>query len=208
MPDGTPANLIPETHSKCGAFLDASTGQNAGSVQIKLVDDVGLPIAGTTVAFAAVPRTAATFQNVSARTDNYGIATAEVIFGSAPGNLTINATAGRLSLQTPFSGFVRQPPTVTDGGVAGAGNSDSGKPVAVGSLIAINGSGISSFSDSTPFERLPLALDFVMASFDVPSANPPISVPAATWSRSARARSSRRCHGSCTDKLPPSSRLR
>jgi uncharacterized protein (TIGR03437 family) len=41
----------------------------------------------------------------------------------------------------------------------------------------INGSSLSDVSDQTSNTRLPIALDFVAASFDVPSANPPISAP-------------------------------
>jgi uncharacterized protein (TIGR03437 family) len=124
-----------------------------------------------------VPRTGATLQNVSARTDNNGIASAEVVFGATAGTLNISGAVGRVALQTPFSANMRQPPVIDAGGVAGAGNSDSAKPVAPGSFIAITGSGFSRFSDQTPFARLPIALDFVTASFDVPGANPPISVP-------------------------------
>jgi uncharacterized protein (TIGR03437 family) len=84
---------------------------------------------------------------------------------------------GKVALQTPFTGFMRQAPAINDGGVAGVGNSDSTLPVAPGSLIMITGSSLSEVSDETPYDRLPIGLDFVISSFDVPSANPPISVP-------------------------------
>jgi uncharacterized protein (TIGR03437 family) len=177
VPDGTVSNIISEVSPKCGASLDNSVGKDAGSVMLKVVDDVGLPVSGQSVTFALVPRTGGTLQNVSARTDTYGIATAEVIFGSSAGTLTINAAVGRQALQNGLTGNMRQPPAINGGGAAGAGNSDTTKPVAPGSLIAITGSGFSTFSDETPYVRLPIALDLVMASFDVPSANPPISVP-------------------------------
>ena len=178
VPDATLADIIAATNSKCGSFMDNTVGKDAGNVQIKVTDDVGLPVAGAAVTFAVVPRTGATLQNVSARTDNYGIASAEVIFGPAAGTININAAVGRASLQNPFTATIRQAPTVDAGGVTGAGNSDSSKPVAPGSYILIKGQGFSGFSDQTPYARLPIALDSVLASFDVPGANPPISVPA------------------------------
>jgi uncharacterized protein (TIGR03437 family) len=52
---------------------------------------------------------------------------------------------------------------------------EPGKPVAPGSYISIFGSALSASADSTPSARLPLALDSVLVSFDVPSAN--LSVP-------------------------------
>jgi uncharacterized protein (TIGR03437 family) len=177
VPDGTLANIISESSSKCGASLDNSVGKDAGTVMMKVIDDVGLPVPNAAVTFAAVPRTGATLQNVSARTDNYGIATAEVVFGSTAGLLTINAAVGRTALQNGFSANIRQPASINAGGVSGAGNSDPTKPVAPGSFIAINGAGFSDFVDQAPYPRLPIALDFLTVSFDVPSANPPISVP-------------------------------
>jgi hypothetical protein len=36
--DGILANIIPASNIKCGAFMDGLTGQNVGSVQIRVVD--------------------------------------------------------------------------------------------------------------------------------------------------------------------------
>jgi uncharacterized protein (TIGR03437 family) len=180
VPDNVPVDAISEAAPKCGSFgtfFDNSPGKDAGSIQIKVVDDVGMPVANTAVTFTVTPRTAATLQNVSARTDNYGIASAEVIFGSTPGDFVITSAVGRATLQNQFNATIRQLPVINAGGVTGAGNIDSGTPVAAGSLIAINGSNLAGFEDQTSFARLPIALDLALVSFDVPSANPPISVP-------------------------------
>jgi uncharacterized protein (TIGR03437 family) len=169
--------MIPTSNLKCGAFLDGVTGQKLGSVQIRVVDAAGLPVPNATVAFAATPRTAVTLENVSTRTDNYGFASADVI-GQSTGRFSINAAVGRAALQNPFQGFIRDQPVIqANGGVVGAGNSDAAKPVAVGSVIRISGTALSVVTDQALTASLPMALDFVTVSFDVPGANPPVSVP-------------------------------
>jgi uncharacterized protein (TIGR03437 family) len=52
---------------------------------------------------------------------------------------------------------------------------DAGTPVAPGSYIAIYGSGLSDVTDVNTYSTLPMSLDGVTVSFDVPSAK--ISVP-------------------------------
>src|SRR5260370_39932284 len=66
-------------------------------------------------------------------------------------------------------------PTIADNGIVNGASFEAGKPVAPGSYISIFGSNLSDFSDSAPTPILPLAIDFAMVSFDVPSAN--ISAP-------------------------------
>ena len=56
-----------------------------------------------------------------------------------------------------------------------AASAAAGTPVAPGSYISIFGSNLSDFTDSTGSANLPLAIDLVNVSFDVPSAG--ISVP-------------------------------
>src|SRR5262249_22417234 len=133
VPDATPFNIVAESSPKCGSFLDSSAGKNAGRVQIKVTDDTGLPVSGSAVTFTVVPRKAATLQNVSARTDNYGIASAEVILGSTAGDININAAVGRAALQNPFRATIRQPPAISAGQVTALGNADSSKGMPVGS---------------------------------------------------------------------------
>ena len=174
--DGIFANIVPNSVPRCGPFLAGATGQDIGRVQIKVIDVAGLPVPNAAVGFAASPRTVVTLQNVSARTDNYGIATAEVI-GQASGQFSINASVGRVTLQNPIGGLVVDPPAIANGGVIGAGNSDAAKPVAPGSAVRINGTALSLFTDQVLTATLPMALDFVNVSFDVPGATPPISLP-------------------------------
>ena len=104
-------------------------------------------------------------------TNSYGIAEAEVALGLTPGTYTTTATAGNLS--HVFTASARIAPFVTT--VANAGTADPGTPVAPGSFIAIFGSALSDVSTSSNTPQLPLAMNQVLVSFDVPSAG--ISVP-------------------------------
>jgi uncharacterized protein (TIGR03437 family) len=173
-----PGNLLPEFLSKCGPYLDGMVGQDMGAFQFKLLDDVGLPIANQSVSFSVNPRNAATLQNASARTDSFGIAKVEVIAGSSPTQMTIAYNVLNSPFQFPQqSAFViRAKPTITTGGVTGAGNSAPPSPVAPGSIIVINGTGLSDVTDQASTPTLPLNLDLTTVSFDVPNAG--ISVPA------------------------------
>jgi uncharacterized protein (TIGR03437 family) len=175
-----PGNLLPEFLSKCGPYLDGMVGQDMGAFQFKLLDDVGLPIANQSVSFSVNPRNAATLQNASARTDSFGIAKVEVIAGSAPAQMAIvyNISGNTSPFQFPQqSAFViRAKPTITTGGITGAGNSAASSPVAPGSIIVINGTALSDVTDQASTPTLPLNLDLTTVSFDVPNAG--ISVPA------------------------------
>jgi minor extracellular serine protease Vpr len=83
-------------------------------------------------------------------------------------------TAGGQRLTS--SGFGRVQPAISTGGVVNDANFQS--PVAPGSYVAIFGTGLSDpgFVDSTTTATLPLEIDGVTVSFDVPAAK--ISVPA------------------------------
>jgi uncharacterized protein (TIGR03437 family) len=59
--------------------------------------------------------------------------------------------------------------------ISNAGSATAGAAVAPGSYISIFGSNLSDDTDSSTTARLPMAIDFVNVSFDVPSAG--ISVP-------------------------------
>ncbi|MGD0296137.1 MAG: S8 family serine peptidase [Bryobacteraceae bacterium] len=158
-----PANLIAV---KGGG--DGSTGQDIGSIGVELTDQFGLPIAGVPVTFTA---TGGTLRNADSKTNIYGIASADAVLGNQPGKYDFNVTG--LGLSWDFLGMILSRPLITQ--IVDAATFEAGKPVAPGSYISIFGSALSAGTDSTPSARLPLALDSVLVSFDVPSAN--ISVP-------------------------------
>ena len=149
-------------------------------IQFKLVDDVGLPIAGTAVTFAVTPRAGATLPE-RLRAHGRIMALPAPRSSSAPrrDNSASAPPPADFPCRTPSAALSGSHPRITPGGVSRRGQFRC-KQAGRGGVVDRESAepGLSAFSDSTPFDRLPLALDFVMASFDVPSANPPISVPA------------------------------
>ena len=171
---GVAANLIPLS----GDGDDGTVGQQIpdGVIAIKLIDSAGVPVSGAPVTFAV--NSGGTLQNPDSQTNAYGIAQATAILGSQPGNYSFTATATGPSsggLSWDFTGSARAVPTIATNGVVNAASFDASQPVAPGSYISIFGSGLSDMTDSVKTPTLPLAIDFAMVSFDVPSAN--ISAP-------------------------------
>jgi len=160
---GYPVNLI-----QVNGGGDGGVGQNIGPIGVELTDQFGLPIAGVPVTFTA---TGGTVQNADAKTNSYGIASAQAILGNQPGKYDFNVTG--LGLDWDFLGMVLPRPNITQ--IVDAASFEAGKPVAPGSYISIFGGSLSTVTDTTPSAMLPLALDSVLVSFDVPSAK--ISVP-------------------------------
>ena len=144
------------------------------SLAVKLVDAAGVPVAGAPVSFAATPSGSVTFQNTASTTNSYGIAATDMTIAQT-GNLTVDVTAGGQKLINPATGFGRVQPTIPAGSVVNAANFQS--PIAPGSYVTIFGTGLSDpgFVDPAITAILPLVIDGVTVSFDVPSAN--ISVP-------------------------------
>jgi uncharacterized protein (TIGR03437 family) len=162
-------NLIPLS----GDGFDGTVGQQIpdGVIAIKLIDSAGVPVSSAPVTFTS--NGAGTLQNADSKTNKYGIAQAVAILGSQPGNYDFTASSGGYSWD--FTGSARLMPTIADGGVVNAASFEAGKPVAPGSYITIFGSALSDSTESATTPILPLAIDFAIVSFDVPSAN--ISAP-------------------------------
>jgi uncharacterized protein (TIGR03437 family) len=173
--NGTLPYMFPMT----GINNDGTVGQPIpdGILSFKLVDQFGAPIAGSPVVWS-VGAAGGTLRSADAQTDQNGIATAQAILGATPGTYTFRAVAGGQS--NTFTESARAVPAVAVNGsvvgVASAAKSNPGSAVAPGSYAAIYGNFLSDFTDWAPSLPLPLAIDFVHVSFDVPSAS--ISVPA------------------------------
>jgi uncharacterized protein (TIGR03437 family) len=169
--DGTVGQIIPD-----------------GMLSFQLTDLNGVPVAGTPVSFTSLG--GVTLSDVSPVTDAYGIAYATATIGSQPGTFYIDACAAAVcSARAPsgiywqFTEYARYAPAITAAGVVNAASYSTA--IAPGSYITIFGSGLydSTLSPNlTSYDiftgsRLPLVLDYVRVTFDVPSANPPISAP-------------------------------
>jgi len=167
-----------------GDGFDGTVGQDIpavfGEPLLKLVDDDGLPIPNVPVTWSVSSTTASNPTIVSADsvTNQYGIAGIDAVtLGAQPGAYSFTASTAFGGYT--FSGNARVAPAIgVSPGVQNAASGDS--TVAPGSYVAIYGSGLSDPgyidvpNDTT---RLPLAIDDVNVSFDVPSVYPPISVP-------------------------------
>jgi minor extracellular serine protease Vpr len=183
--DGVIANIVP----LLGDQNDGTVNQTIpdGTLALKVTDDYGLPIAGVPVAFltnqpgsrlASVSNSSVSSIVLSTTTDQYGIAYAVATLGSQVGTYTFSACAnscGSSGLQYTFTDFARLAPTVQPGAVVSNASYAVGVPVAPGSYVSIFGTGLSDTTDYAPNPNLPLTIDFVTVSFDVPTAN--ISLP-------------------------------
>lgn len=167
--DGVPANIIPLT----GSGFDGTVGQPIpdGIMSFKLVDDFGVPISGARVSWGAL--NGGSIVSADSTTDAYGIAAAQPILGSQPGTYSFVAAAGGLTLR--FSGTARPQPSISANGIVDSASFAASRPVAPGSYVSIFGAGLSDTTDYDTSSVLPLAIDYVTVSFDVPSAG--ISVP-------------------------------
>jgi uncharacterized protein (TIGR03437 family) len=137
------------------------------SIAVKLTDGAGIPISGSSVTWTARPRNSVTFQNSSATTNAYGIASTDLTVNQS-GNISVVATTGGQTFT--FSGLGISQATIAAGGVVNGASFAAGAPISPGSYVTIYGSNLGSFTDSTPYPILPLSLDGLTVSFDVPSA--------------------------------------
>jgi len=181
---GSPSNFMPVFGSP-----DGTVGQDVGDIVVKAVDAYGVPAAGTPVTFRVSPpgtltlssesgepacSPATSTSSVTCPTDAYGVAYVRTVLGSTPTS-SVTVTAGAAGFNYPFRGTIRPQPTISAGGVVDAGAFQT--PVAPGSYISIFGTNLSEYTDQVTYApyALPLSMDGVTVSFDVPSAN--LSLP-------------------------------
>jgi uncharacterized protein (TIGR03437 family) len=187
------------------AGAEGAPGEDVGPMIVQVVDQYGVPVAGSPVSFSAETAGTVTLgsvtgepacspasstSSVSCNTDQFGFAYAEVVLGqtpcaaSNPGCVTVNFNASEITSSGEFN--IQAPPAVIGVADAAAGI----KQVVPGSYAAIYGAGLSNFSDvngtvallntvptsvaSDPVIAngavLPIQIDYVTVSFDVPSA--------------------------------------
>ncbi|HTM50132.1 MAG TPA: S8 family serine peptidase, partial [Bryobacteraceae bacterium] len=166
-PSGVAADLIPLSGGSFDGVVGG--GSSEGVISFKLVDAFGLPVSGAPVTWST--GSGASLIHTDTVTDSFGIAAAQPLLGPSPGSYSYTATAGGMSYS--FTGIARLQPVISSI-VDGASPFLPGS-FAPGSYISIKGSGLSDLSEVSSPATLPLAIDFVSVSFDVPSAH--ISVP-------------------------------
>ena len=129
------ATVSPSTRLRLSRPPADRPGTDGGPLAVQVTDQFGVPVAGSPVSFSVSPRGSVTLKSVPGEpacspassttsttcpTDNYGIASVEVILGSAVGSPVINATAAGTSFQ--LGAFIVNPPQInTSNGVVGCG---------------------------------------------------------------------------------------
>jgi minor extracellular serine protease Vpr len=160
------------------SYISATAGQSAGTIPFKVVDQFGVPVSNCKISFTIT--TGATLSASSATTDAYGIAAVDLTAGTSEGAFQLTATVANYSYGSlPIYGYVYPQPQIN----AITNAADYSTSVAPGSYVNIWGTGLvepeamvdSTNGDSSPSVNLPLQIDYVAVSFDVPSAG--ISVP-------------------------------
>ena len=195
--DGVPFNVELLTLGGEGA-----PGRDIGPAIVQVTDQFGAPVANTPVTFqispsggvamnsvSGEPACASTSATATCNTDKFGFAYAEIINGASARSVTITSNLAGGSISGTVN--IQAAPATTGVADAAAGLTT----VAPGSYVAIYGTGLSNFTDangtffngnSSPTTEntdpiistgavLPLQIDYVTVSFDVPSAG--ISVP-------------------------------
>jgi uncharacterized protein (TIGR03437 family) len=176
-----------------GGCFESLPSQDAGTIGIKLVDIAGVPVTGSPVSFSVSPRNSATLRSVSGEpacspssstsstkcnTDNYGIAWVDVVGGSSTSSSPlITASSGTLEILFGGAdcGIILPAPNITSVSEAAVG----GTSIAAGSYISVYGANLADTlfvgnntfvgGDGPTYVPLPMNLDFVSGSFDIPA---------------------------------------
>lgn len=138
----------------------------------KFVDGSGAPVADAPVSFFSRTGNARVL-SASTVTDDFGLASARVEFSGSNGPEEVVAAAGGIEIPFWYEAFGTRPTIATAMNLA---LYESGAPVAPGSVIAVEGSGLAEFTGNARGSPLPIALKSASASFDFPDLG--LSVPA------------------------------
>jgi uncharacterized protein (TIGR03437 family) len=164
--DGVPNNLIPLL-GLSGTGL-AGGDVPDGELAFEIIDQYGIPVPNVPVSFA-VKQGGGSIANPDAATNTYGIATAEGVMGPATTTNQFIATAAGMTLQFFDNGVLQ--PVIADNGVVNAASFVTGPGIAPGSYISIFGSNLSLGPGGEGTANLPVSIQSVSVSFDVPAAN-------------------------------------
>jgi uncharacterized protein (TIGR03437 family) len=172
VPDGVAANMIDMTEVDLNAARTVPAGWK-GKLWVKLLDRYGAPVASQPVHWITDSAKSSLGSDYSS-TDRNGIASMDASLLPELGDHPFWAAVGDMSLYWRIT--ARAQPTIRPNlGVLNAASFDPDQPIGPGSYIAIFGSDLSDAIDQAITLRLPMVLDRVFVSFDVPSAG--ISVP-------------------------------
>lgn len=174
--------------TRVGNFIPVSGDGNNGAtgraipdrtVAFRVTDANGIAIPNAAVNFlvnsGSVPMT---LSANSSRTDAYGFASVAVTAGDTVGSYSIEGCVGACTatnqFEYTFTGNIRRAATISAGGVVPAAGTAG--PLAPGSYFSIYGADLADSTAVTATARLPITIDHVSVTLDVPSAG--ISAPA------------------------------
>lgn len=170
--DGVPYNIIPLRNFD---FVGQAGELLRGGLLFKVVDRFGLPVPNVPLTYwegtsGGGEVTGVYMVDGVAKTDRLGIAEAyEVYLGRTLGTQVFEAKVPNLD-PIQFIGTARSVPIITNGGIRNAalvqGQAATADGVAPGSIVAIEGNGLSEFTLSAPGPVLPLSLGGISVSFD------------------------------------------
>ncbi|MFN7997529.1 MAG: S8 family serine peptidase [Bryobacteraceae bacterium] len=164
-----------------GGGFDGIAGQQLPGIELPLairaIDQYGAPVANAPVQWLTTRGTGSILSgttNTTTSTDQNGIAYASIVLGPQLGSQEFTAVVN--NIPTYFDGNARNVPVINpNNGIVDGAAFLGGRAVAPGSIISIFGTNLADYSDQAIYLPLPVGLDNVAFSFDVPSAN--ISVP-------------------------------
>ncbi len=159
---GIAHNIIPLS----GNFIEGETGkdQPQGAILLKVVDMYGIPVEGERVTWES---TGGRYLFKQPETDANGVVGAVIVLSGAPGmsRYTARLSPGSFSV----TGVARLRPEVASQSVLNGASFDASQPIAPGSYISIFGKNLTDNSAGyTNSGRLPMALNSIRVSFDVP----------------------------------------
>ncbi len=174
--DGIPYDVIPVYGQSFDGPIDRQLPPGEGPLIVRVVDQYGAPVLNAPVQWAATQGGGSVVQDgqstVNTTIDN-GLAFATVTLGAALGNQEFTATVSGLTI--PFDGIARNMPAINASGIVDGASFTRGRAVAPGSIVSVFGTALADIQAAAFLLPLPLGLDNVAVSFDVPSAG--ISVP-------------------------------
>jgi uncharacterized protein (TIGR03437 family) len=148
-----------------------------GVLAIRVIDRFGTSVSSALVRWAEVQgggQVLSGSQNTDTATDSNGVAVGTVVLGPTAGPQEFSATVSGLTVD--FTGNARIAPSISTGGIIDGAAFTPGRAVAPGSIISIFGANLSDSAGSATQFPLPMGINGVAFSFDIPAAG--ISLPA------------------------------
>jgi uncharacterized protein (TIGR03437 family) len=178
VPSNTAYDIVPLV----GDGFDGPVSQEipeayGGVLVIRVIDRYGTSVENAAVRWAEVAgggQVLSGEEYTDTTTDSNGVAVATVILGPTAGNQEFSATVAGLTVD--FTGNARIAPSISAGGIVDGAAFTPGRAVAPGSIISIFGANLADSSGSATQFPLPLGINNVAFSFDIPAAG--ISLPA------------------------------